>query len=69
MSITTIGVCDICGERATIRAAVVRWRPPIMPTFEAVDRCADATGCRARVETRGDEWPVLERDEIDRTPA
>ncbi len=56
------GDCQICGSRQQVRHALVRWAPPIRPTFEAVDRCADVAGCRERVMLAGDEWPVVERE-------
>jgi hypothetical protein len=59
MSLTHPGLCEICGERSTVRAAVVAWRNPMFGRYDAVDRCLDEKACRERIESRGDEWPVL----------
>lgn len=63
MSVAVIGTCAICGERARVRAAVVRWIDPSLSgslsgVYEAVDRCDDVKACRERIENRGHVWPV-----------
>lgn len=68
MTTVTVGLCDLCGNRGPIRAALVAWTSTVLP-FGSVDRCEDEPACRARVLARGDEWPIRERTEdIDGDP-
>ena len=57
------GLCELCGERATVQARLVAWKSPAFGAYENVDACLDEAACRARIASRGDEWPVVERKE------
>lgn len=53
-------VCDICGYRGhDVRPGVVAWIDGAQP-YNAVDRCTDHAACRARVESDGEVWPVVD---------
>ena len=54
-------VCQLC-ETTTgvIRSSLVRWREPWSVPYSHVDRCVDVAACRARLEERGETWPIVE---------
>ena len=60
VSLTHAGLCELCGERATVQARLVAWRVPVFGPYDSVDACVDVEACRARIEARGDEWPIRE---------
>ncbi len=55
--------CAICGDRSLdVRPGLVEWTD-VSPYYANIDRCSDQAACRARVEARGDPWPVRDRVE------
>jgi hypothetical protein len=58
--------CQICGhtDRRDLRYGLAHWRdaPPGM-AYENIACCRERAACRARVETQGDVWPLVESDE------
>jgi hypothetical protein len=60
MSLTSVGMCEICGDRQTVRHAVVAWVQPVGGRYESIDRCVDVAACKERVAMNGDPWPVID---------
>lgn len=57
--------CALCGSTTGVSVGLVRYPdpPPFAGRpFESVPRCRDAIACRARVESRGEPWPIAEPD-------
>ena len=55
--------CAICGHHSLdVRPGLVAWID-VDSYYANVDRCTDQAACRARVEARGDTWPVREKVE------
>lgn len=63
--------CLLCGaETHDVRTGLVAWREPVgREAFSAIPRCIDQAACRRRVESIGDEWPLLEPGEKPLVPA
>jgi hypothetical protein len=56
--------CDVCGhDGSDVRPALMAWKPPYQihhGQFDTGPRCQNHDDCRARVESQGDEWPLVE---------
>lgn len=56
--------CDLCGrEDHDVKVRLVRWADAVVeaarqPPWENVARCPDYQACRARVESKGERWPI-----------
>ena len=64
--------CQLCGQANADDRIMVEWLTPHPSPFEGqaairfelIHRCRDRASCRARVETRGKSWPI-----VDASPA
>ena len=56
-------VCVLCGNTANVRNGLVQWADALPGMrYEHVARCVDREACRARVQSEGKPWPVVERN-------
>ena len=66
MTFTEPEACRLCNntDRRDLRYALVHWRDaPLGMAYEHVARCLDRAACRARLTSRGAEWPLTESNE------
>jgi hypothetical protein len=61
MTTRQLASCELCGEYSADVAAAVAWYALGDRKVQRIDRCTDHAACRARVERKGEEWPL--RDE------
>ncbi len=62
---TVRGRCELCNTDQDVRYEVTRYRLEASYYWEAGARCVNRQACRARVETAGGEWLVLDpEDEV-----
>lgn len=53
--------CALCGaEGPQVRIALVQWVDPEPERFSAIPRCSAIEECRGRVESQGEDWPVID---------
>jgi hypothetical protein len=62
--------CQLCGnpKASEVRVSLARWRYPEGAMFGAVPRCIDRKACRARCKAAGEDWPVIDPDELSELP-
>lgn len=52
--------CLLCGvEGPQVRIALVEWRDPEPERFGCIPRCSDVEGCKARVASQNEPWPLV----------
>jgi hypothetical protein len=53
--------CLLCGiSGPQVRPLMVEWLEPALRRFEVIPRCTARAECRARVESTGESWPLVD---------
>ncbi len=62
--------CVLCGndKPTEVRVSLARWRDPEGAMFGAIPRCVNRKACRARAEAGGEDWLVIDPDELSVLP-
>ena len=56
--------CEICYEAGSdVKPGMAWYRVPSKEPVQKIDRCRDVEACRARVEARGERWPLRQSGE------
>jgi hypothetical protein len=48
--------CELCGDATDVQVGLAYYKTEV--GYRPIDRCRDHTACQARVEARGEEWPL-----------
>lgn len=56
--------CELCYVQDSDVQVALAWYRGSSEPIQSIARCRNTAACRARVEARGDPWPLREKGEL-----